>query len=62
MVKPAHDLVGQVRSGIKVEAAAMAKEALALSTGPLGLADHLIAPGALARGCSKLLTFDLLKP
>ena len=46
--------------GIEVEAAGMARQALALSTGAVGLADNLIALGAWARGCSKLLTFDAL--
>jgi len=44
--------------GIEVEAAGMAREALALSSGSVGLADNLIALGARVRGCSKLLTFD----
>jgi len=44
--------------GIEVEAAGMAREALALSSGSVGLADNLIALGARGRGCSKLLTFD----
>jgi predicted nucleic-acid-binding protein len=44
--------------GIEVEAAGMAREALALSSGSVGLADNLIALGAKVRGCSKLLTFD----
>jgi predicted nucleic-acid-binding protein len=44
--------------GIEVEAAGMAREALALSNGSVGLADNLIALGARVRGCSKLLTFD----
>lgn len=44
--------------GIEVEAAPMVREALALSTGAVGLADNLIALRAKARGCSKLLTFD----
>jgi len=34
------------------------REALALSGGSVGLSDNLIAMGARARGCSKLLTFD----
>jgi predicted nucleic-acid-binding protein len=44
--------------GIEVEASGIAKEALALSTGSVGLADNLIALGTRSRGCSKLLTFD----
>jgi predicted nucleic-acid-binding protein len=44
--------------GIEVEASGMAKEALALSTGSVGLADNLIALGTQARGCARLLTFD----
>jgi len=44
--------------GIEVELASLAKEALSLSTGSVGLADNLIALRTQARGCSKLLTFD----
>jgi len=44
--------------GIEVEAAGMARDALALSTGTVELADNLIALGTQVRGCSKLLTFD----
>jgi predicted nucleic-acid-binding protein len=36
----------------------MAREALALSTGSVGLSDNLIALRTRTRGCSKLLTFD----
>lgn len=44
--------------GVEVEATPLAREALALSTGAVGLADNLIALTAKARGCTKLLTFD----
>ena len=44
--------------GIEVEGAVLAREALALSTGTVGLADHLIALSARARGCARVLTFD----
>lgn len=44
--------------GVDVESAALAREALALSTGSVGLADNLIALTAKNRECSKLLTFD----
>ena len=44
--------------GIEVEAASSARAALAASTGSVGIADHLIAGAARARGCSRLLTFD----
>jgi predicted nucleic-acid-binding protein len=44
--------------GIEVEAAGMAREALQLSTGTVGLSDNLIALSAKARGCAQLLTFD----
>lgn len=44
--------------GVEVEGAAMVREALTLATAAVGLADHLIALTARARGCSKLLTFD----
>ena len=44
--------------GVEVEAAHLAREALALSTGAVGFADNLIALTAKARGCAKLLTFD----
>lgn len=36
----------------------LARETLALSTGAVGLADNLVALGARARGCTKLLIFD----
>ena len=44
--------------GIEVEAAAMAREALLLSTAAVGLADNLIALGIQVQGCSKRLTFE----
>lgn len=44
--------------GIEVEDASLAKEALALSSGRVGIADNLIALSSRAKGCSKLLTFD----
>ena len=44
--------------GVEVEAAPLAREALALSTGAVGFADNLIALTAKERGCTKLLTFD----
>ena len=44
--------------GVEVEAAPLAREALALSTGGVGLSDNLIALVAQARGCTKLLTLD----
>jgi predicted nucleic-acid-binding protein len=44
--------------GVEVEAAPLAREALALSSGAVGIADNLIALRAKARGCRKLLTFD----
>ena len=44
--------------GIEVENATLAREALTLSSGAVGLVDNLIALGAKARGCSTVLTFD----
>lgn len=44
--------------GVEVEDASLAREALALSTGAVGLADNLITLMAKERGCTKLLTFD----
>ncbi|MGA2079400.1 MAG: type II toxin-antitoxin system VapC family toxin [Holophaga sp.] len=44
--------------GIEVEGTALARGALSLSTGSVGLADNLIALGAKTCGCSGLLTFD----
>lgn len=44
--------------GVEVEAAPLAREALAHSGGAVGFADYLIALGVQARGCSRLLTFD----
>ena len=44
--------------GVEVEDASLAREALALSTGAVGLADNFIALMAKERGCTKLLTFD----
>ena len=45
--------------GIEVEAAGMAREALAAATGSVGIVDNLIAAVARGRGCSKFLTFGL---
>lgn len=44
--------------GVEVEASALIREALALQSGAVGLADNLIALKAKERGCTKLLTFD----
>jgi predicted nucleic-acid-binding protein len=44
--------------GIEVENVQTVREALALSTRAVGLADNLIALKAHSWGCSKLLTFD----
>jgi len=44
--------------GVEVESAPLAREALALSGGSVGFADNVIALGAQAHGCSRLLTFD----
>ena len=44
--------------GVEVENVSLAREALALSTGAVGLSDNLIALTAKERGCAKLLTFD----
>ena len=44
--------------GVEVENGSLARDALAFSTGAVGLADNLIALATKARGCTKLLTFD----
>ena len=44
--------------GVEVEASPRAREALALSTGAVRLADNLVFLAAHDRGCSRLLTFD----
>lgn len=55
-----HEALGRLLNmeGVEVEAAPLAREALALSTGAVGLADNLLSLVARERGCSKLLTFD----
>jgi predicted nucleic-acid-binding protein len=44
--------------GVEVETAPLARQALELSTGAVGLADNLAALIVQARGCSRFLTFD----
>ncbi|MDP1833173.1 MAG: type II toxin-antitoxin system VapC family toxin [Geothrix sp.] len=55
-----HDALGRLLNmeGVEVEASPLAREALALSTGAVRLADNLVFLAARGRGCSKLLTFD----
>lgn len=55
-----HEALGRLLNleGVEVELVPLVREALALSTGAVGLADNLVSLVARERGCTKLLTFD----
>jgi predicted nucleic-acid-binding protein len=44
--------------GVEVEATQLAREALAVSSTSVGLADNLAALAAQTHGCTRFLTFD----
>jgi predicted nucleic-acid-binding protein len=44
--------------GVEVEVAPLAREALVLSSGAVGLADNIVSLIAREHGCTRLLTFD----